>query len=174
MKHPVLIGLAVAVGILMAACGTVPESQGPPVVEQATGAVEPLRLDDEPLLLLDDAPAPLAEGGADNSRCHVCHMNYTQDSLALTHAAADMGCNSCHGECDEHIADESWAWGGNGTAPDIMYTLDQINPFCTGCHDKDTLEGEMHEAVLAGTSKQKYCTDCHGDHRLTSRKCKWK
>ena len=29
---------------------------------------------------------------------------------------------------DAHIADESWASGGNGTAPDIMYTRDKINP----------------------------------------------
>ena len=36
----------------------------------------------------------------------------------------------CHGVSDAHIADESWASGGNGTAPDIMYPRDKINPSC--------------------------------------------
>jgi hypothetical protein len=31
-----------------------------------------------------------------------------------------------------------------------------------------------HKAFLAGTAKEKYCTDCHGEHRLLERKCKWK
>ena len=177
MKYSVLSGLLATVGVVLVACETVSVQETPEVVAYETPSAElqPLRLDDEPLLLLDDGPgADLGEGAADNSRCHVCHMNYMSDSLALTHAAAGMGCNECHGESDEHIADESWAWGGTGTPPEVMYTLDEINPFCTGCHDKDTLEGEMHEAVLAGTSEAKYCTDCHGEHRMAVRKMKWK
>ena len=175
MKYYVMLGLLVAAGVALVACETARIQETPEVVAYETPSAElqPLRLDDEPLLLLDDEPAvDLGEGAADNSRCHVCHMNYMSDSLALTHAAAGMGCNKCHGESDEHIADESWAWGGKGTAPDDMYTLEQINPFCTGCHNKDTLQ--MHEAVLAGTSEAKYCTDCHGEHRMAVRKMKWK
>jgi len=136
----------------------------------------PLLLDDEPLLLLEDGPdaGQPEEPGADNSRCFVCHVNYMQEDIAVIHARADIGCASCHGESDEHIADESWASGGNGTAPDIMYPRVKINSFCMGCHAKSKIDTEQHKSLFAGTAKEKYCTDCHGDHRLVDRKCKWK
>ena len=146
------------------------------VPEQATPEEPPLLLDDEPLLLLEDEPEDdlLDESGADNSRCFVCHVNYMQEDIAVTHARANMGCAACHGESDEHIADESWASGGNGTAPDIMYPLPKINPFCMGCHTKDEIDTEQHKPLFAAGATQMVCTDCHGDHRLMNRKCKWK
>jgi hypothetical protein len=136
----------------------------------------PLLLDDEPLLLLDDEPEAEQsdEPGADNNRCFVCHINYMQEDIAVIHARANIGCAGCHGESDEHIADESWASGGNGTAPDIMYPRAKINPFCMGCHTKDKIDTEQHEPLFAADAGEKYCTDCHGNHRLPSRKCKWK
>ncbi|MCH8119986.1 MAG: cytochrome c3 family protein [Planctomycetes bacterium] len=135
-----------------------------------------LLLDDEPLLLLDDEPDEdsSTESMADNSRCFVCHINYMDEDIAVTHARVNIGCADCHGESDEHIADESWAWGGNGTPPDIMYPRAKINPFCMGCHPKDKIDTEQHKPLFAGTIKEKYCTDCHGNHRLVNRKCKWK
>ncbi|MFC1635323.1 multiheme c-type cytochrome [Planctomycetota bacterium] len=151
-------------------------SQSESVWEQVTQDEAPLLLEDEPLLLLDDEPEALSsdEPGADNSRCFVCHVNYMQEDIAVTHARADMGCATCHGESDEHIADESWASGGNGTAPDIMYPLSKINPFCMSCHTKDKIDTEQHKPLFAAGAMQMVCTDCHGDHRLTNRKCKWK
>ena len=136
----------------------------------------PLLLDNEPLLLLDDEPdeETSSESMADNSRCFVCHVNYMEEKIAVTHARQGMGCANCHGESDEHIADESWASGGNGTAPDIMYPREKINPFCMGCHTKDKIDTEQHKALFANNGEEKYCTDCHGDHRLTERMCKWK
>jgi len=136
----------------------------------------PLMLDDEPLLLLDDEPDgdSSSESMADNSRCFVCHINYMQEKIAVTHARHGMGCANCHGESDEHIADESWASGGNGTAPDRIFTRAQINPFCMGCHTKEKIDTEQHKPLFADNTEEKYCTDCHGDHRLTERKCKWK
>ncbi|MBN1126641.1 MAG: hypothetical protein JXA82_16670 [Sedimentisphaerales bacterium] len=110
---------------------------------------------------------------ADNSRCHVCHINYTLDDLAVTHAREGIGCTGCHGQSDEHIADESWASGGNGTAPEKMYPKDKINPFCLTCHEADKLPAQQHKAVLI-KNPDKVCTDCHGDHRLPIRRCKWK
>jgi hypothetical protein len=161
------------------------QANAEPVSGQPSAADEepPLLLDDEPPLLLDDEPPLLlddsaakstTDSGADNSRCFVCHINYTQEDIAVTHARAGIGCNSCHGESDEHIADESWASGGNGTAPDRMYTRDQINPACMACHPKSTIEAPQHEPMFAGTDDAKYCTDCHGKHRLPTRRCKWK
>jgi hypothetical protein len=136
----------------------------------------PLLLDEEPPLLLDDEPNEdsSSESMADNSRCFVCHINYAQEKIAVTHARQGMGCANCHGESDEHIADESWASGGNGTAPDIIFTRAQINPFCMGCHTKEKIDTEQHKSLFADNNEEKYCTDCHGDHRLTNRKCKWK
>ena len=136
----------------------------------------PLLLDEEPLLLADDDldAHQLGGSGADNSRCFVCHVNYMQEDIAVTHARANIGCATCHGESDKHIADESWASGGNGTPPDIMYPRPKINPFCMGCHTKDTIDTDQHKPLFASGAEQTYCTDCHGNHRLTNRKCKWK
>jgi len=138
---------------------------------------------DEPLLLLDDEPLLLLDEGedpnkpkkpmADNSRCHVCHLNYIDEKIAVVHARANIGCAKCHGKCDEHIADESWASGGNGTAPEIMYPPDKINPCCLKCHE-GKMDPDIHEDFFAKKTKEKVCTDCHGDHRLKKRMCKWK
>ena len=143
----------------------------------------PLLLDDEPLLLLDDEPLLLLddddgaedpdEPQADNSRCFVCHINYMAEDIAVIHARADIGCNGCHGESDEHIADESWASGGNGTAPDTMFPKPRIVPFCMGCHPKDKIDLVQHKPLFANIEKM-VCTDCHGEHRLPIRRCKWK
>ena len=133
--------------------------------------------DDESLLLLDDSEEELESPTgpvADNSRCFVCHVNYMQEDIAVTHARANIGCAHCHGECDEHIADESWASGGNGTAPDMIYTREKINPFCMGCHPKEKIDTEQHKSLFVNTTDKKVCTDCHGKHRLEIRRCKWK
>ena len=149
---------------------------------------KPLLLGDEkPLLLLDDDPGTNAPvGGADNSRCQVCHLNFMQEALSVTHAKTNIGCATCHGPSDSHLADESWASGGNGTAPDIMYRKSRIRFSCLGCHnwvklvenDKGRtglVEKPDHQAVLAGTHPdKKFCTDCHGQHRMVNRKCRWK
>jgi hypothetical protein len=135
-----------------------------------------IKTDNKPLLLLDEEEDFVSPGGtiADNSRCHVCHMNYIKEDIAVIHARANIGCANCHGDCDAHIADESWASGGNGTPPGIMYPREKINPFCMGCHNKAKIDTEQHEPLFADSGEKKYCTDCHGNHRLTNRKCKWK
>jgi hypothetical protein len=135
----------------------------------------PLLLD-EPVLLLDEEPTMEPQNGptADNSRCFVCHVNYTQEELAVTHARANMGCADCHGPSDAHIADESWASGGNGTAPDVMYPREKINPSCLACHPGEKLAMPLHEPVFAPSAEQKVCTDCHGEHVLPQRRCTWK
>jgi hypothetical protein len=156
--------------IVVAGCG-----QGESVPEPEAKGEAPLLLDDEPFLLLDneldagqsDSPK------ADNSRCFVCHINYMQEDIAVTHSRADIGCAGCHGESDEHIADESWASGGNGTAPDTMFPKPKINPLCMGCHAKDKIDTDQHKPLFANFEKM-VCTDCHGKHRLEVRKCKWK
>ncbi|MHC4753213.1 MAG: multiheme c-type cytochrome [Planctomycetota bacterium] len=94
---------------------------------------------------------------ADNNRCHVCHMNYEDEELALMHARANVGCEQCHGASDAHCSDED-----NITPPDIMYPSHKINSSCKSCHPMGKLSGG-----------KKYCTDCHGEHRLSYRTRKW-
>lgn len=106
---------------------------------------------------------------ADNSRCFVCHLNYDGEELAETHARAGISCEKCHGSSDAHAADED-----NVTAPDKMYPLAKLNAACLNCHDATKLNDENHKEVLAGTAtKEKHCTDCHGEHRLKHRSRLW-
>jgi hypothetical protein len=141
-------------------------------------AEKPLLLgDDKPLLLDDDNGANALVGGADNSRCQVCHLNFMQEALTVGHAKTNIGCATCHGACDAHIADESWASGGNGTAPDIMFPRARIYAACIACHKPEQVfvKIEKHQAFWWTIAYQeKVCTECHGQHRMVSRKCKWK
>ncbi|MGB2862187.1 MAG: hypothetical protein WBC05_02585 [Sedimentisphaerales bacterium] len=120
------------------------------------------KVDQEPLLLLEDGNGdenPGLDTGplADNSRCYVCHINFEVDELTSMHAKADIGCEHCHGASDAHCSDED-----NITPPDIMYPAEKINSFCKSCHP----DGKLGEG-------KKYCTDCHGEHRLSHRTRKW-
>ncbi len=159
-------------------------SNGPAIKKEA-----PLLLgDDKPLLLLDEESSTNAPTGpgADNSRCQVCHLNFMQEAITVVHARTNIGCATCHGPSDAHIADESWASGGNGTPPDIFYRKSLSRFACLGCHnwvklvESDQKKTELkdkpdHQAVLDGTNHEKrFCTDCHGQHRMVKRKCKWK
>jgi hypothetical protein len=125
----------------------------------------------QPLLLLDDEEDK-ATGGADNSRCLVCHINFERELLSVVHAKTNIGCAKCHGESDAHIADESWASGGNGTAPDRMFPTNKINAFCLTCHPKSKLKACAF--IKPSANQKNICTDCHGKHRMAKRKCKWK
>ena len=129
--------------------------QEPPLLLAEQVAQEP------PLLLEDnnDDENPGLDTGpvADNSRCYICHINFGEDQLASIHAKADIGCERCHGASDAHCSDED-----NITPPDIMYPAEKINSFCKSCHPNATL----------GKGK-KYCTECHGEHRLSHRTRKW-
>jgi hypothetical protein len=146
-----------------------------PAIAQSASSppAAPLLLEDKPLLLADESEDASSQPGADNSRCFVCHANYMEEELAATHAKAKIGCADCHGPSDAHIADESWASGGNGTAPSLMYPPEKINSSCMTCHAREKLDTPQHQAVFAGLSP-KVCTDCHGRHRLPQRRCKWK
>lgn len=127
---------------------------------------KPLLLE-EPLLLLneDEETGPMA----DNSRCHVCHINYDDEVLAVTHARADIDCEKCHGASDAHCGDED-----NITPPDIMYPAEKIRPFCIGCHSKEKIDTDVHKSVMAKPdTKEAICTNCHGEHRLGYRTRKW-
>jgi hypothetical protein len=135
---------------------------------------EDLQSRQEPPLLLEDnvggEDPPPAEGPvADNSRCHVCHINYEDEELAMVHARADIGCEQCHGSSDAHCSDED-----NVTPPDVMYPKEKINSSCMTCHPRENIDTLPHEPLFdGGTPDKKYCTDCHGKHRLDYRTRRW-
>jgi hypothetical protein len=164
------IPILLLVSVLVAASGGA-EKTAPPGEKPKPSAKK-----DAPLLLLDDEPEakPAAGKMADNSRCHVCHLNYEKEELALTHAKEQIGCAKCHGASDRHIDDESWTWGGKGTPPDTMFPREKVNPFCMTCHDMSKVDADEHECPYPAMNPKKTCTDCHGKHRLANRKCKWK
>ncbi len=143
----------------------------------AVESEEPLLLlDDEPLLLLDDAEPledldPATGPVADNSLCHVCHINYEIEELAVTHARNNIGCAKCHGPSEKHRADEDSVVG-----PDIMYSMARINASCmaVGCHPRDEIDNPNHKNITDDLAADKtYCTNCHGDHLLSHRTRRW-
>ena len=142
---------------------------------------EPLVLEDEPAreeLVEVDEPKVVdvadadesSESEADNSRCHVCHLNYAMEDLAVNHAGGGVSCEQCHGSSDAHCSDED-----NITPPDIMWPLTTLNSSCMEeCHPKEAIDIEPHQPILSGTpAEEKVCTDCHGDHRLGHRTRRW-
>ena len=117
------------------------------------------------------AKAPQARG-VDNSRCHVCHLDFSDEQLAVNHAKNGVGCEKCHGSSDDHASDEA-----NITPPSIMYAREKIDTSCKVCHPDPT------ERIVAGAKyclhvrtaaeEKKVCTDCHGAHRMAQRSVRW-
>ena len=114
---------------------------------------------------------------ADNSFCYVCHINYQGEKLVLDHELFGVGCANCHGESDAHVADED-----GFRPPELMYSKAKINPFCMVCHARSEIVEQDWSAeewtrgcpLLSGTATHaKYCTDCHGKHRLEVRTRRW-
>jgi hypothetical protein len=149
-----------------------PTAEAPP--PSKTAVKPPATKTGKPLLLLDDEEEQPVKGPmADNSRCLVCHANYEKEEMAAAHAKADIGCAKCHGPSDAHIADESWASGGNGTPPGTMYPPEKVVPSCIACHELRKTDPDC-KCDFPRLPEKKSCTDCHGKHRLKTRKCKWK
>lgn len=105
-----------------------------------------------------------------NWRCHVCHMNYEVEEIAVEHAKVGVGCEKCHGPSNEHCDDEN-----NITPPDIMYPRAKVKTACMTCHAKKWLAAnKAHKTVFATADPTKgVCTDCHGEHRLARREVRW-
>jgi len=117
----------------------------------------------------ETAPPPAGKV-ADNSRCLVCHGNFEDEELSVTHAKHDVGCEKCHGPSDAHCDDEN-----NITPPEIMYPKDEIDPACRVCHDETkVVDGALFCLhVLTPAEKGKRCTDCHGKHAMSVRTVQW-
>jgi hypothetical protein len=109
-----------------------------------------------------------ADGPADNSFCYVCHVNFKNETMSKCHQKSAVGCMTCHGFSDNHSSDEDGL-----TPPQIMFPKQKVNASCIRCHNGYmTLDAPAQEALLKGSS-QKYCTDCHGEHRQAVRTRRW-
>ena len=111
---------------------------------------------------------------ADNGACFVCHANYEDESMAVSHAKEGTGCVDCHGQSWKHRNDE-----GNVTPPDVIYPAAKIDPACRKCHEDHNAPAvkviaRWQERCPAKTKpSQIVCTDCHGEHRLALRTVRW-
>ena len=158
------------------------QPEPPWLVKESSPAEQPILPVDQPADLNEPEPpvlreesAPVAEPDslpgpvADNSRCHVCHINFQDEALTFVHAQANVGCERCHGASNAHCSDED-----NITPPDVMFPKAKIMSFCMSCHTRDKIDIAVHESVMAQTDPLKACcTDCHGEHRLNYRTRKW-
>jgi formate-dependent nitrite reductase cytochrome c552 subunit len=147
--------------------------------DQKKSGPPPLKIDKGAPLLLDEPAKPKLGDKqigplADNQACHVCHTNYQEEPLAVSHAKNNVGCVKCHGESLPHRNDED-----NITPPDIIYPAGKIDAACKKCH-------EAHDVAAAKVvskwqercarrldPKLVVCTDCHGEHRLKLRTVRW-
>jgi hypothetical protein len=142
----------------------------PPLVVNASA---PLLLD-EPGEGQDPSKSTATRAAAENTACFVCHANYRGELLVSQHAAADIGCSQCHGESLAHKNDEN-----NTTPPQVMYSAEKIEPFCTGCHAthdvpaRQVIARWLEHGLGQSDPAKSVCTDCHGAHRMKVRTVIW-
>jgi hypothetical protein len=146
---------------------------------EPSGGPPPLVVDRGAPALLDgpakaDSSPAAGHPMADNGPCFVCHGNFQEESLALQHAKAGVGCMKCHGLSLAHRADED-----NVTPPEIMYPAAKIDAACRKCHEEHDVPARE---VIARWQKRCpgktdaariLCTDCHGEHRMQVRTVRW-
>jgi hypothetical protein len=110
----------------------------------------------------------------DNSSCYVCHDNYREELLVVSHGKEEIGCVYCHGESVDHRNDED-----NATPPDVMFPQTAIEMQCRDCHDEHDVEAwklvdRWQLRCPQKTSVEEIvCTDCHFQHRLERRVVEW-
>lgn len=118
------------------------------------------------------APGKPAGGSraAGNEPCVECHTTFRDEPIASIHASMGQMCVDCHGPSKAHAA------GGREMArPDVVFTREQVDAHCGGCHDpsrhperKARRFMEQYEGhpgpngrIITASS---ICTDCHGHH----------
>ena len=109
-----------------------------------------------------------------NGGCYVCHGNYRTESLVQSHAKEKVGCIECHGQSIPHQVDEF-----HRTPPGKMYGPHNVNAMCGKCHEehnapaRKVIERWQQRCAAKADPKEIVCTDCHFEHRLSSRTVVW-
>jgi len=161
--------------------GAPPDSPPASAGDEAGGAKAPplpaLKVDRSAPLLLDEPPAKEAKSQTFlriNDACFVCHGNYREEPMAVSHAKNEVSCIDCHDASLAHRNDED-----NVTPPDKMYPVAKIDASCAECHDthdvpaREVLKRWQERCPQKTDFAQIVCTDCHGNHRLTRRTVRW-
>jgi hypothetical protein len=167
---PALLGVAALVVLAMMA------TRAEEAPAKNAGGPPPLRVDRSAPLLLNEpggAKGPPPGPVADNLACYCCHGNYKEEPFVQTHAKANVGCVKCHGASNAHRNDEH-----NITPPDVMFPPERIAEGCQPCHATHDVSAvkliaRWQEQCPKTDPAKIVCTDCHGRHRLTSRKVRW-
>jgi len=152
MRHALLAGA----GALLAMAGCVTVSRG-----RAAAPATP--------------PAETIAGVVPNDLCHICHIPFSEEPLAVTHAKAKVWCQTCHGPSGPHMENERIG----ATPPDVVYRKRQVDRMCSRCHEARAhpkVPAAVRAARLAESRKAQseikgraiepagVCTDCHGRH----------
>jgi len=148
---------------------SVAKKADPPVLASVAKKAGPLLLEDPPAT---KALPPPKGPVADNSRCHVCHVNFEDEEMTVVHARANIGCMKCHGQSDEHCGDE-----GNVTPPTTLYAKSDVDKSCKVCHpplDEKIVEDARYCLFIPDEKDpKKVCTECHGKHQMARRTVRW-
>jgi len=153
----------------------------------ASGASEPsdapqdqakASADDDAMILVDnprfnaDKPLRFDSGYLeDNSSCMVCHIDFQEELIALTHEEQGITCAACHGDSLTHMV-----YKYNITLPDVIWGRADIDHFCMQCHEKHEDPAAVEKFRAEWLSKRRpngrfimkdsVCTDCHGNHAI--------
>lgn len=111
----------------------------------------------------------------DNTSCLVCHADFFAEEITSTHLDAGCTCMSCHGDSDEHRADEY-----GYIRPDVIWGHGEQAAFCQQCHPehKDPAKVEafrkenFSQRMENGrwVNERSTCMDCHGNHAISGTK----
>lgn len=91
--------------------------------------------------------------------CPLCHVDIEDQFVGGIHFQQKVGCRTCHGPSEGHIADEN-----NEVKPDELFARENVDRLCGRCHECSRSVPEEPELTQDG--QVKVCIDCHGPHDL--------
>jgi hypothetical protein len=89
--------------------------------------------------------------------CSLCHVDIEDEFLGSLHFEEKVGCITCHGPSEGHVADEN-----NEVKPDEVFARPDVDRLCERCHECSRPKPEKPELTEDG--RRKVCIDCHGSH----------
>jgi hypothetical protein len=94
--------------------------------------------------------------------CSLCHVDIEDEFVVSKHFDEKIGCKTCHGPSEEHLADEN-----NEVKPDELFARSDVDRLCGVCHDCG--REEERQPTPGREGEPEVCTDCHGPHDLARR-----
>jgi hypothetical protein len=126
-------------------------------------------------------PVETIAGMVPNDLCHICHIPFSEEPLAVSHAKGKVWCQTCHGPSGPHMENEKIG----ATRPDKVFRGSQVDRMCSRCHerrDHPKVPAGIRATRLAESKKLQteikghpveptgVCTDCHGRHWAPTRR----